>query len=193
MNARALVISPPRADIWMNTLDEGRWPETYGFHVFQDCELGEHRTITGYVLAPRWVDEFDDATRSRVLCDIERRIAKHVPEFSQSVRYRRLLDPAEYEAMHRLSPALSHEIPTADSDVPSIESGVPGLFHIGNAVAPPGEHANAAMLSGQWAASPRSPIPRLEENRTWMTFISLWTARASASTMSAMLPPLPRA
>lgn len=153
VGARTLIVSPPRADVWIGTLDEGRWPDVFGFHVFQDYEAGDHRTFTGYLLAPRGVDRFDEATRERVLGVVERGISKHLPAFSSSVQYRRLLDPAEYEALHRVSASLSHEIPTERSGTLGSESGERGLFHIGNAAGdPPGDHANAAMLSGKWAA-----------------------------------------
>src|SRR5690349_333033 len=34
--ARTLIVSPPRPDVWIAALDDGRWPDTYGFHVFAD-------------------------------------------------------------------------------------------------------------------------------------------------------------
>lgn len=83
---------------------------------------------------------------------MERGIERHLPTFGSSVQYRRALDPAEYSALHRVSPELSHEIPTDWSEPHGVESGEPGLFHIGNAVEPPGDHANAAMLSSKMAA-----------------------------------------
>lgn len=152
VNARTLIMSPPRADVWMRALDEGRWPDDYGFHVFEDCESEDHRTITGFLLAPRGVTSFDEATRDRILRTVERRIESHLPTFGSSLQYCRLLDPAEYAALHRVSPSLSHEIPSAHRATPGLESDEPGLYYIGNAVEPPGEHANAAMLSGKWAA-----------------------------------------
>ncbi|HWB81914.1 MAG TPA: FAD-dependent oxidoreductase [Nannocystaceae bacterium] len=151
--ARTLIVSPPRPEAWIAELDDGRWPATWGFHVFADRELHDARTLTGYVLAPRGVRRFDDATRAGVLATIERGIERHLPGFAGALRYRRLLDPAEFEALHGVSPSLSHEIPTANSDASPIASDEPGLLHIGNGVEPPGEHANAAIVSGLSAAA----------------------------------------
>ena len=152
VDARTLIVSPPRADRWIAALDGGAWPERYGFHVFQDVEEGELRTLTGYLLAPRGHDAFDAAVRARVLGVVEAGLERHLPGIGAALRYRRLLDPAEYEAIHQLSPALSHEVPAAGLEPLPIEGDEPGLLRIGNAVAPPGDHANAAMLSGLLAA-----------------------------------------
>jgi phytoene dehydrogenase-like protein len=152
VDARTLIVSPPRADRWLAELDEGRWSATYGFHVFQDRPQGHVRTLTGYALAPRGHDRFDPARRSEILERVKARLEQHAPGFLRALRYERLLDPAEYEALHGVSSTMAHEIPEGDEEALAIEGEAPGLFRIGNAVAPPGDHANAAMLSGVWAA-----------------------------------------
>lgn len=152
VDARTLIVAPPRADQWLGALDEGHWPTTYGFHVFQDHAMEDARTLTGYALAPRGHDRFDAARRDEILERVKARIERHAPGFRRALRYERLLDPAEYELLHGVSPSLAHEIPAGDEEAYAIEGESPGLFRIGNAVAPPGDHANAAMLSGVWAA-----------------------------------------
>jgi phytoene dehydrogenase-like protein len=152
VDARALIVSPPRADVWIRALDEGQWPDTGGFHVFQDCEAGDCRTITGFLLAPRGIEHFDEATRARLLQDVEARLSRHMPGFSSALRFRRLLAPAEWETLHRVGASLSCEIPLPATSAPVAANVPPGLFHIGNTGDPPGDHANAAMLSGLRAA-----------------------------------------
>jgi hypothetical protein len=68
---------------------------------------------------------------------VKARIERHAPGFLRALRYERLLDPAEYESLHGVSANLAHEIPGADEEALPIESEAPGLFRIGNAVAPP--------------------------------------------------------
>jgi phytoene dehydrogenase-like protein len=152
VNARTLIVSPERADRWIAELDQGNWPARWGFHVFRDCEVDDNLTLTGFLLAPRDCDHFDPDTRRRVLGEVEGRLSRHCTGFSDVVLYRRLLDPHEYETLHGLSASLSHEIPVAHTEPLPIACEHAGLFRIGNAVAPPGDHANAAMLSGMWAA-----------------------------------------
>jgi phytoene dehydrogenase-like protein len=152
VGARVLAFCPARADRWIGELDAGRFPETFGFHVFDNEETGPSRTLTGFLLAPRGMDRFDSALRERILEDVERRVGAYVPGFASHLAYRRLLDPAEYEALHGVSPSLSHDIYDAGQDPLPIAGDEPDLYRIGNAVAPPGDHANAAVLSGIWAA-----------------------------------------
>ncbi|WP_437906049.1 FAD-dependent oxidoreductase [Sorangium sp. So ce327] len=152
VDARTLIVSPPRAEEWMAALDAGHWPETFGFHLFRDHEAGDTRAFTGFLLAPRGQDTLDASRRARVLASVKSRIDAHVPGFSSALRFERLLDPSEYEAHHGVSASLAHEIPIADEDALPIEEHEPGLFRMGNATEPPGDHANAAMLSGLWAA-----------------------------------------
>jgi phytoene dehydrogenase-like protein len=152
VDARTLIVSPPRADQWVAALDEGRWPNTYGFHVFQDRTLEHVRTLTGFALAPRGQDRFDRARRNEILERVKARLERHAPGFLRALRYERLLEPAEYESLHGVSASLAHEIPQANEEALPIAGEIPGLFRIGNAVAPSGDHANAAMLSGIWAA-----------------------------------------
>jgi hypothetical protein len=151
VDARTLIVSPPRADRWIAELDAGRWPEVFGFHLFRDHESTDLRTFTGFLLAPRGHDTFDQARRASVLASVLARIDARAPGFSSSLRFSRLLDPSEYEALHGVSASLAHEIPAPDDDPLPIDAGS-GLFQMGNATAPPGDHANAAMLSGLWAA-----------------------------------------
>ena len=152
VGARSLAFSPARADRWIADLDEGRFPEQFGFHVFEDVTTDRSRTLTGFLLAPRGMDRFDPALRARVFDDVERRIGTYVPGFGEAVTYRRLLDPAEYEALHGLSPSLAHDIYDVGQEPLPIEGEEPNVFRIGNAVAPPGDHANAAVVSGIVAA-----------------------------------------
>ncbi|MCB9647556.1 MAG: NAD(P)/FAD-dependent oxidoreductase [Deltaproteobacteria bacterium] len=153
VDARMLAFSPPRADRWMGELDQGRFPQQFGFHVFRDVESEQARTLTGFLLAPRGMDRFDDALRARIFADVERRVGEHVPGFSEAIRYRRLIDPSEYESIYGLGSSLAHDVFDVGQGLLPIQGDEPDAFRIGNAVAPPGDHANAAVLSGVLAAN----------------------------------------
>lgn len=151
VEARALIVSPPSPDRWMMELHEGRWPERYGHHLFRDVVTTDEVTLTGYLLVPRGQDRLSEAERAAIQARVEESVEAQAPGFRKAIRYRRVLDPHEYQEIHGLGCALSVRLPSpAERPLPvEVE---PGRYRMGNGVGPPGDHANAAMLSGLWAA-----------------------------------------
>jgi len=150
VDARALIVSPRDPDAWLGALHRGDWPTAHGFHLFRDVATETGTTWTGFALLPRGCEALADDARAALLARVEATIDRHAPGFSAAIRYRRCFDAHDYRDRHGVSPALSSAIPAA-ATLPASEIE-PGLYRIGNGVGPPGEHANAAMLSGRWAA-----------------------------------------
>lgn len=149
--ARTSIVMPAGAPTWLDELDAGSWPSQLGFHGFRDHHDAEATTVTAYLLAPRGVGTFSDSLREALLGRIVDGLDRVRPGFAAAVRHAALLDPDAYARRHGLRSELATPrcaagpLPTRDETT--------GVLRIGNGVGAPGEHANAAMLSGRRAAA----------------------------------------
>jgi phytoene dehydrogenase-like protein len=141
--ARALIVLPEKPEEWLSTLDQGRFPTTFAFHVFRDLDQGDEYTVTGYCLAPRGVDALDPQTADGLRATIVRRIDQEVPGFAAALRHAWVIDAATYFATHGLRPVLA--LGAEDRAVARDEAT--GQYLIGNVGVAPGEHATGAVVS----------------------------------------------
>jgi phytoene dehydrogenase-like protein len=145
---RALIVLPERPDEWLSTLDQGRLPTTFAFHVFRDHDEGDEYSVTGYCLAPRGVDTLDAQTADVLRATVVRRIDQEVPGFADSLRRGWVIDPATYLATHGLRPVLA----LGAEDRATALDETTGQYLIGNVGVAPGEHATSAVVSAALGA-----------------------------------------
>ncbi|WP_083969241.1 phytoene desaturase family protein [Hyalangium minutum] len=139
---------------WMRSLDEGQMPEAFGFHLFASDlpPKPDYYSINLYLPFPRGVEEFSPEERQRVERYALEKAERLLPGLQAALLYQRFVSVKEYSQLHGLScypvPAFSktsvHKAPGYD---PARD-----VFHVGNSVHPPGEHAGAAVLSARLAA-----------------------------------------
>lgn len=148
---RTSIVMPAGAPTWLAELDAGGWPAQLAFHGFRDHQDAEATTVTAYFLAPRGVGSFSDAVRATMLGRVVDGLDRVRPGFAAAVRHAALLDPDDYTRRH----GLRSELANARCDAGPLPSrdATTGVLRIGNGVGAPGEHANAAMLSGRRAAA----------------------------------------
>jgi len=140
---------------WLRSLDDGQLPEVFGFHLFASDlpPRPDTYSINLYLPFPRGVEEFSPEQQQRVERHVFEKAERLLPGLGAALVYKRFVSVKEYSQLHGLScypvPAYSktsvHKAPGYD---PARD-----VFHIGNSVHPPGEHAGAAVLSARLAAT----------------------------------------
>jgi phytoene dehydrogenase-like protein len=149
---RTSIVMPGGAPDWLAELDAGQWPVDFGFHGFRDHTDADATTVTAYFLAPRGVGTFPEPMRRSMLGRIVSGLDRVRPGFEAAVRVAAMLDPDAYVQRHGLRSELASPRCDAPGPLPTRDPST-GLLRVGNGIGAPGEHANAAMLSGRRAAA----------------------------------------
>ncbi|MFC9435208.1 phytoene desaturase family protein [Nocardia sp. NPDC057030] len=140
----------------LNRLDAGELPDDIPFTVFPCGPAGsaqrDQRTFNAYLLFPRGVDEFDAQQRSRIELYVLARIESMIPGFTARIRYRRLVSPREFTALHGVPSYATPVIIPPGFEKPDGYDPIRDICYVGNHVQPVGEHACSAVASGLRAA-----------------------------------------
>ncbi|MFE9581308.1 phytoene desaturase family protein [Nocardia sp. NPDC006044] len=140
----------------LNRLDTGELPDDIPFTVFPCGPSGsvpaDRRTFNAYFLFPRGVDELGVPERNRIEHYLLARLESMIPGFTARIRYRRLVSPLEFTALHGVPSYATPVIIPPGCDKPDGYDPVRDIHYIGNHVQPVGEHACGAIASGLRAA-----------------------------------------
>ncbi|HVG61983.1 MAG TPA: FAD-dependent oxidoreductase [Hyalangium sp.] len=145
---------PPGVSGWFNSLDAGELPEAFGFHVFASDlpPKPDYYSINLYLPMPRGVDEFSPEQLQRVERYVFEKGERLVPGLRDALLYKRFVSARQYKELHGLP---SNPVPAftkARFKKPDSYDPQRDVYHVGNSVQPPGEHAGGAVLSGRLAA-----------------------------------------
>lgn len=149
---RTSIVMPVGAPDWLAELDAGSWPARFGLHGFRDHADADATTVTAYFLAPRGLTTFSEDVRRATLGRVVAALDRARPGFEAAVREAELLDPDAYAKRHGLGSELATPRGAGDGPLPTRDPAS-GVLRVGNNVGAPGDHANAAMLSGRRAAA----------------------------------------
>jgi phytoene dehydrogenase-like protein len=150
-----IVHMPPRVGEWLRSIDAGEAPDAFGFHLFRSDlpPRADHYTLNVYCFLPRGVDHPDAGHRARVEAYLDHQLERLLPGLASASLYRRFVSPRDFEARHGLSSRPTPWILPPGARKADLLDPATGVRHVGSSVAPPGEHAGAAMLSGLRAAA----------------------------------------
>lgn len=139
---------------WMRSLDEGRMPEAFGFHLFASDlpPKPDYYSINLYLPFPRGVEEFSPEERQRVERYALEKAERLLPGIQSALLYKRFVSVEEYRQLHGLSCYPVHAFSKKGIHKAKGYDSERDVFHVGNSVHPPGEHAGAAVLSARIAA-----------------------------------------
>lgn len=146
---------PAGVAAWLRRLDAGAATDRFGFNLFR-CDLaprGGEYTVNVVFPIPRGEDE-PSPERAAALVDYVRREADALlPGLDAATTYWRFVSPRAFRQLHGLAPVPSPALPARGFQKPDLYDPERDLYHVGNSVGPPGEHAGAAALSGRLAAA----------------------------------------
>jgi len=144
-----LVHVPSGIATWMGELNNGQFPKEFTFNIFcSDLpEKKNYYTINIYFLSPRNCDELTPIQKAEITDYIFNKAERIIPGLKKHVIYQLMLDPKGFKDRHGLSSRVAPFILPEDFIKPG-HCDSSGIYHIGNTVYPPGEHAGGAMLSG---------------------------------------------
>ncbi|MBB3061927.1 phytoene desaturase family protein [Microbulbifer rhizosphaerae] len=147
-----LVHYPPDISDWFGDLERGDLPKSFAFHVFRSDLPAQknHYTLNVYFYLPRGVRSPGPGQAEKVESYILRHIESLLPGFGKALQYRRLIAPAEFEELHGMSSRVMPYI--CREPKPDNYDRKTGIYYAGHSVYPPGDHAGAAVLSGQLVA-----------------------------------------
>jgi phytoene dehydrogenase-like protein len=138
---------------WMDQLDAGVLPDPFGFSVVRHfAPIEDVERLNCFVLFPRGMHDPDEATTKRITDQVVERADALIPRFAASVRYAKLISPAEFQRRSGLSSSPIPILPPVGFAIPDGYDPATGLHHVGVSVRPIGWHAGAVALSGRWAA-----------------------------------------
>ncbi|MFI6213378.1 phytoene desaturase family protein [Nocardia brasiliensis] len=149
----------------LNRLDAGELPEDIPFNIFPcgpaDFTRATCRTFNAYFLFPRGVDDLDGPERDRVEHYVLARLESMIPGFTTRIRYRRLVSPREFTALHGMSSSATPVIIPPGFEKPDGYDPVHDIHYVGNHVQPVCEHACSAIASGLHAAETLATVQGL--------------------------------
>jgi phytoene dehydrogenase-like protein len=140
---------------WLSKLDRGEMPPEFGFHCFPSPDLPRARdylpvNICFYL--PRGMAHPPPDVERRAAGYVLERAERLLPGLSSAILHRRFVSPRDYANLHGLSSTPTPRAARAGFQKPRAYEPVRDIYHVGNSVRPPGEHAGAAVLSGIQAA-----------------------------------------
>lgn len=154
-NVHTISCLPKDIALWLKQLCSGIWPDEFGFHFFKsDLKTdGDDYPVNVYFYLPIGKEKMEVEQKKGVRDFILLHMDKLLPGISGSVSYEKMVDASDFRELHDgLSPAVPGKIVVGDFEKPSMFNDRDGIYYVGNTVAPPGEHACQAVLSGMKAA-----------------------------------------
>jgi phytoene dehydrogenase-like protein len=139
---------------WMNDLAAGRAPRDFAFNLAQGQlpERPGYYTLVGFFAVPRGESEWSVQRRASLERYILEEAERLLPGLRAALLFHRLYSPAEYLARHGISSTPVSLLPRNAFVRPSQFDDKTGILHAGTSVFPPGNNANAAVVSGLRAA-----------------------------------------
>jgi phytoene dehydrogenase-like protein len=146
-----LVHVAPRVIDWLDCIDRGEEPSGFGFHLFRSDlpERPDHYTINLYLYLPRGVDHPGQDQIRRAEDYVFEHAERMLPGLRAAVLYKRFVSSGEFSELHGLSSCMVPRVPSRGFRKPDAYDEERDLFHVGNSVLPPGDHAGAAILSAR--------------------------------------------
>jgi hypothetical protein len=145
---------PPGVRAWMDHLDRGVEPATFGFSILRNLipHPGPLEPLAAWFLLPRGVDEPTPEHAARIVAHVLDAGSRMLPGLARAVRWTHLLSPRAFSARHGLSSAPIPWLLPPGAKRPDGYDAATGRHHVGWSVAPIGDHAGAAVLGGRLAA-----------------------------------------
>lgn len=149
-----LVHYPPDISSWFTALDQKEMPEKFGFHVF--CSdlpnQDDYYTANLYFYLPRGIQEPGKQLLHQAETYIMQALEELLPGIGAALLERHFISPNLFEKIHGISSRVTPLITPPSFKKRQNYDPRTGIYHAGAAVYPPGEHAGAAILSGELAA-----------------------------------------
>src|SRR5439155_5272119 len=132
----------------------GRRPEHLGFSVVRNYlrQRPRHHTLVSFFTLPRGEADLSPARAKEIEHYILSHAERMLPDLNKALLYRRIISPGYFAKLHGLSSAPIPLLPPAGFRRPDAYDPDRDVYHVGNSVHPPGDHAGAAVLGGALAA-----------------------------------------
>jgi phytoene dehydrogenase-like protein len=148
-----LTCFPSNVAGWLGQLDRGELPRELGFHCFPTPDLGDsYYPINLYFYLPRGMEHPSPDVVARVTGYVLERAEHLLPGLSTALLYKSFVSAGEYVRLHGLASTPVPRAGRAGFQKPGAYEPERDVYHVGNSVYPPGDHAGAAVLSGIQAA-----------------------------------------
>ncbi len=152
-NRYTLAFFPSGIAQYIQLLNSGVLPDEFAFHIFKSGPDSDEPPYDFNILfyLPRDTVELSERQLATVKSFIFAQIGKVIPNFHQAMVFNYYLSPTEFTNIHGFtSQTVLLQLPTWQQK-PDVFDAKTGLYHLGNSVGPPGDHAGQAVLSAQWA------------------------------------------
>lgn len=148
-NTSTIAYLPKNVSDWMNDMDNGKLPDEFGFHITKSdlIKKSDHFTLTISFLSPRKFDTWNDEEKKKASSYIFAKAESLLPGLYQSILFKKFISPVEFKNLHGLSSQNFKYVLGEGFTKPPVYDEVNNVYHIGNSVYPPGEHAGGAILS----------------------------------------------
>ena len=145
---------PPGVSLWSEALYRGESPRESGFHIFKS-DL-PHRescyTANVYFYLPNGVQSLSSDEEQHLATYFLDRLEHMLPGIRSAVKGLHFVLPEEFSVKHRLNGRVMPVITSPGSAKPGNYHPQLGMYFAGASAWPPGDHAGAALRSGQAVA-----------------------------------------
>ena len=146
---------PPGISEWSEALYRGKSPPEFGFHIFKsDLPANESSsTANVYFYLPKGVQSLSGTEEKLLEAYLLHRLEHMLPGIQSAVKDLHFVLPEEFSARHQLNGRVMPVITPTGFTKPNNYHAQSGLYFAGASAWPPGDHAGAALRSGQAVAS----------------------------------------
>lgn len=154
-DTHTMIYYPPNISSWYQEIDNGRYVDEFGFHIFKSDLLPKksYYTMNIYFYLPRDIDEPAPVDICRIENYIFEKLEVMLPGLSNSLEYKKFISPNNFLVLHNLSSRVTPIVMRHDFEKPSNHDENNDIYYIGNSVYPPGDHAGASLLSAKNVAN----------------------------------------
>lgn len=148
-NTTTIAYLPKNVSGWMNDIDNGKLPDEFGFHITKSdlIRKSDHFTLNISFLSPRGFDTWDEKEKNKAMSYIFAKAETLLPGIYQSILFKKFVSPTDFKFIYNLSSQNFKYVLKDGFTKPDIYDKENDIYHIGNSVNPPGEHAGGAILS----------------------------------------------
>lgn len=146
---------PPGISDWSEALYRGEYPREFGFHIFKSDlpHNGLRFTANVYFYLPKGVQSLAPGEEKHLEAYLLNRLDHMLPGIQAAVKDLHFVLPEEFSARHQLNGRVMPVITPPGLPKPDNYHAELGIYFAGASAWPPGDHAGAALRSGQAVAS----------------------------------------
>jgi phytoene dehydrogenase-like protein len=146
---------PPEISVWSEALYRGEFPREFGFHIFKsDLPInGSCFTANVYFYLPKGVQSLSTHEEKQLETYLLNRLEHILPGIRNAVKDLHFVLPDEFSVKHQLNGRVMPVITPSGLAKPGNYHAQLAMYFAGASAWPPGDHAGAALRSGQAVAS----------------------------------------